>query len=247
MTEHRFRHTLRRSWRLLRAFGHEQSDPDRFYGPLAEDSVRQVEAFAPLDGRLLLDVGGGPGYFADAFRAAGARYVGLDADPDELTGRGVPAEGMVLGSGMQLPFADATFDVGYSSNVLEHVPEPWTMADEVVRVTRPGGVVVLAYTLWWGPWGGHETAPWHLLGGHRARRRYVRRYGHEPKNVFGTSMFAVTAGAGVRWLRSHPDLVDVRAFPRYLPHWLHWIVWVPVLREVATWNLVLVGRRRDDR
>lgn len=244
MTEHRFRHTLGRSWRLLRAFGHEQTDPDRFYGPLAEDSVRQVEAFAPLAGRRLLDVGGGPGYFADAFREAGAHYVGLDADPDELTGRGVPARGMVLGSGMQLPFADASFDVGYSSNVLEHVPEPWTMADELVRVTRPGGHVVLAYTLWWGPWGGHETAPWHLLGGHRARRRYVRRHGREPKNVFGTSMFAVTAGAGVRWLRAQPDLVDVRAFPRYLPRWLHWIVRVPGLREVATWNLVLVGRRR---
>ncbi|WP_235503250.1 class I SAM-dependent methyltransferase [Aeromicrobium sp. Root495] len=244
MTEHRFRHTLGRSWRLFRAFGHEQSDPDRFYGPLAQDSVHQVEAFGPIEGAMLLDVGGGPGYFADAFRAAGARYVGLDADHAELTGRGHPGASMVIGSGMDLPFADGAFDVSYSSNVLEHVVEPWTMADEMVRVTRPGGLVVIAYTLWWGPWGGHETAPWHLLGGRYARRRYVRKHGHEPKNKFGESLFAVTAGSGVRWLRTHPDLVDVRAFPRYLPRWMHWLVRVPGLRELGLWNVVLVGRRR---
>ncbi len=97
---------------------------------------------------------------------------------------------------MQLPFADDSFGVTYSSNVLEHVSEPWTMADEMVRVTRPGGLVFLSYTLWYGPWGGHETAPWHFLGGHRAARRYEKKHGHPPKNVFGTSLFPVTAAAG---------------------------------------------------
>jgi len=244
VTEHRFRHTLRRSWRLFRAFGHEQTDPDRFYGPLAEDSVRQVQHFEPLDGRLLLDVGGGPGYFADAFRAAGARYIGVEADHGEFEVRPTSMEDMVIGSGLQLPFADETFDVSYSSNVLEHVNEPWTMADEMVRVTRRGGLVVIAYTLWWGPWGGHETAPWHYFGGHRARRRYARKHGHDPKNIFGESLFAVTAHGGLQWLRQNADLVDVQAFPRYLPHWLHWLVRVPVVRELATWNMVLVGRRK---
>ena len=46
------------------------------------------------------------------------------------------------------------------------------MIDEMVRVTRPGGTVFVSFTPWWSPWGGHETAPWHYLGGEYARRRY---------------------------------------------------------------------------
>lgn len=244
MTEHRFRHTVGRSWRLLRAFRVEQTDPDHFYGTLADDSVRQVSSYAGLDGQWVLDVGGGPGYFADAFRAAGARYTALDADLGELSGRGDPESGTVLGSGMQLPFRDGSFGVTYSSNVLEHVPEPWTMADEMVRVTRPGGLVFISYTVWFGPWGGHETAPWHFLGGRRAAERYTRRHGHRPKNDFGTSLFAVTTSAGLRWARRQTTADVVAVVPRYLPRWAWWVLRVPVLREVATWNLAIVLRKR---
>ncbi len=240
-----FRRSLRRAWRLWRAFGHEQSDPARFYGLLARDSAAQVASYLPdgLDGAWLLDVGGGPGYFAEAFEHAGARYTPLDSDVGELAGLGTLAPGTVIGSGMQLPFADGAFDVVYSSNVLEHVPEPWRMADEMVRVARPGGLVFCSYTLWFGPWGGHETSPWHLLGGHRARRRYERRHGRPPKNVYGESMFGVTAGAGIAWARRQRQADVVAIVPRYLPSWLGWLVRVPLLREAVTWNLAIVLRK----
>ncbi|MGH3459380.1 class I SAM-dependent methyltransferase [Aeromicrobium sp.] len=238
-----FRPTLRRSWRLLRAFRVEQSDPDHFYGTLAADSVGQVRSYAPLDRQWVLDVGGGPGYFAKAFRAAGARYTALDADLGEMSGRGQSEAGTVLGSGMELPFADDSFDDTYSSNEHEHVRDPWRMADEMVRVTRSGGLVFLSYTLWWGPWGGHETSPWHYLGGGRAARRYERRHGHRPKNVFGTSLFAVTAATGLRWAQAQPRTVVVALVPRYLPRWLWWVVRVAGLREVVTWNLAIVMRK----
>ena len=45
----------------------------------------------------MLDVGGGPGYFADAFRAAGATYVGLEPDAGELVARGAPRAGHAAG------------------------------------------------------------------------------------------------------------------------------------------------------
>lgn len=238
--------TLRRAWRLFRAFRVEQSDPDHFYGTLAADSVAQVAQFAPVSGAWVLDVGGGPGYFAQGFRGAGARYIALDADAGELSGLGEPEPGSVLGSGMDLPFADGSFDITYSSNVLEHVPDPWRMADEMVRVTRPGGLVFISYTLWWGPWGGHETAPWHFLGGHRAARRYERTHGHPPKNVFGESLFPVTAAAGIAWSRQRDGVEVLAVMPRYLPRWSWWILKVPGLREVLTWNLAIVLRRASD-
>jgi len=31
--------------------------------------------------------------------------------------------------------------------------------------------------------------------------------------------------------------------PRYLPRWAYGVAQVPLLREVVTWNLVVVGRR----
>jgi SAM-dependent methyltransferase len=233
--------------RLLREFRYEQSDPRRFYTAVAQDSVQQLRQYDDLAGRVVLDVGGGPGYFRDAFEAVGATYFSLDSDVGEMSGLGSPGPRTVVGSGTALPFATGCVDVCYSSNVLEHVREPWRMADELVRVTRPGGLVYLSYTVWFGPWGGHETAPWHYLGGHVARRRYRRKYGREPKNVFGTSLFAVTVASGLAWARDRAaeggvEVVD--ALPRYNPWWSHWLLWVPVLREVVTWNLVLVLRKR---
>jgi SAM-dependent methyltransferase len=235
--------TLRRSIALFRAFRVEQTDPDRFYGELAADSVQQLAALVPLAGATVLDVGGGPGYFADAFRAAGVRYVPLDPDPRELSARGTAAAGSVRGSGTALPIATAAVDVCYSSNALEHVAAPWQMTTEMVRVTRPGGTVFLSFTPWWSPHGGHETAPWHYLGGHRARRRFRRRHGREPKNRFRETLHPVSVGAALRWARRCPDATLVQAFPRYHPWWAQWVVRVPVLREVLCWNLVLVLRR----
>ncbi|MFZ9987951.1 MAG: class I SAM-dependent methyltransferase [Candidatus Nanopelagicales bacterium] len=237
--------TWRRSVGLFRAFLSEQSDPDRFYGALAADSAAHVERFHDMRAARLLDVGGGPGFFADAFQGRGATYVAVDADAGEMRLHGRdPGPRTVQARGAALPFADGVFDVAYSSNVLEHVADPWAMADEMVRVVRPGGTVVISYTLWFGPWGGHETSPWHLLGGRRAAKRYERRQGHAPKNVFGESLFALTAAQGIAWARGRDDATIVSIEPRYLPRQLHWIVRVPGLREALTWNLMIVLRRR---
>jgi SAM-dependent methyltransferase len=235
---------LRRSVRLFSDFRVEQTDPARFYRALAQDSVGQLSGYLDLDAATVLDVGGGPGYFREAFEAAGADYWALDADVGELSGQGTVAEGTVIGDGMRLPFRDDAVDLCYSSNVLEHVPDPWRMAEEMLRVTRPGGVAFISYTSWYGPWGGHETAPWHFLGGARARRRYARRHGHEPKNKYGESLFPVTVRQGLEWSRRQRlgEVLDV--IPRYNPRWSYGLTRVPGLRELVTWNLVIVVRAR---
>lgn len=242
-----FRATLARSVALFSAFRKEQSDPDHFYGTLARDTVAQLRSYTPLDGAVVADVGGGPGYFADELRAAGAHCVCVDADTAELRLRGgeLP-DTAVVGSALQLPVRTGSVDVCFSSNVLEHVPDPPGMAAEMVRATRPGGLVYLSYTLWLSPWGGHETSPWHFLGGHYAARRFTRRTGRRPKNDFGRTMFAVSAAEMIRWARGQSgiDAVDIR--PRYLPGWMRPIVHVPVLREFVAWNLLLVLRKRPD-
>ena len=241
--------SLARSRELFRAFGLEQTDPASFYGRVAEDSAAQLNHYVSLKGKVMLDVGGGPGYFADAFRRAGATYLALDADAGEMSlhGRSPEPGTTILGSGMRLPIRTGSVDVCFSSNVAEHVPEPWTLADEMVRVTKPGGTIFFSYATWLAPHGGHETAPWHYLGGKRALARYTRKNGRPPKNIYGTSMFAVLVGSGLKWAdkRVADGSVElVEALPRYHPRWAYSIIRVPGLREFLTWNLVLVMRKR---
>ncbi|OPX08172.1 class I SAM-dependent methyltransferase [Mycobacterium sp. AT1] len=237
--------TLARSVRLLGEFRFEQTDPPRFYGALADDTVALVAALVDGDptGLTLLDVGGGPGYFASAFEAAGLNYLGVEPDASEMHAgpAGEPGAGaFVRASGMALPFADDSVDVCLSSNVAEHVPDPWRMGREMLRVTRPGGLVVLSYTVWFGPFGGHEMGLTHYLGGARAAERYARKHGRRPKNDYGSSLFAVSAADGLAWAQSTGTLVA--AFPRYHPRWAWWMTRVPVLREFLVSNLVLVLR-----
>jgi SAM-dependent methyltransferase len=242
------RATLRRSVRLLSEFRYEQPDPARFYGTLAADTAamvgdlwRSAHGESPA-GRTLLDVGGGPGYFADAFTDAGVRYIGVEPDPSEMHAAATPlpatADTFVRASGMALPFADDSVDICLSSNVAEHVPRPWQLGAEMLRVTRPGGLAVLSYTVWLGPFGGHEMGLTHYLGGARAAAMYARRHGHPAKNNYGSSLFAVSAADGLNWAASTGALVA--AFPRYHPRWAWWLTSVPLLREFLVSNLVLV-------
>lgn len=248
----RFAHraTLARSVRLLAAFRFEQREPDRFYGALAADTVGLVADLwhstvgTPSAGLVLLDVGGGPGYFASAFTDAGMHYIGVEPDPAEMHAAAPrshdPAGTFVRASGTALPFADDSVDVCLSSNVAEHVRDPWALGNEMLRVTRPGGLVVLSYTVWLGPFGGHEMGLTHYLGGRRAAERYTRKHGHRPKNDYGSSLFAVSAAAGLRWAAGTGALVA--AFPRYHPRWAWGVTQLPGVREFLVSNLVLVLR-----
>jgi SAM-dependent methyltransferase len=205
--------------------------------------VSLVEEFTELTGRTVLDVGAGPVEFARAFAARGARYIGVDADPHAL-GRRVPGTSSLVAVGQRLPLRTGTVDVTFSSNVLEHVAHVASFADELVRVTRPGGLLFLSYTNWLSPWGGHETSPFHYLGGQRAIRHYERRYGRPPKNRVGTNLHRLSVAAGLRWARSQPDAELLDARPRYYPVWARGLTRLPVVREFATWNLLLVLRKR---
>jgi len=232
------------AFRLLRAFTSEQSDPNRFYSLLATDSVALVERHTALEGRRVADIGGGAGYFTSAFRDRGAHCLLVEPDADELYSNGAPGRASVIGDGYWLPLADASVDVCFSSNVLEHVKDPAGFIDEMIRITRPGGLVYLSYTIWLSPWGGHETAPFHYLGGHYAARRYARRHGKEPKNLYGQSMFPTGVGPILSLVRRRSDVAVVEARPRYYPRWCKFLVLIPGLRELLTWNLLVILRRQ---
>lgn len=238
-----FSDDLRRSVRLFRSFLTEQSDPQGFYGLIADDALHLIEKHEPVAGRLVADFGGGPGFYSRAFRAAGARTVLVDADPEELQLDGPADPTAVVGRVEQSPLGDGAVDIAFSSNLLEHVKDFPAACDAMARVVRPGGLLVMSYTVWYGPWGGHETSPWHYLGGRRAARRYRRKHGAPPKNVFGESMYAAHVRDGLRWCATAEDFRVLELRPRYLPPWSAWILRIPLLRELLTWNFWVVLRR----
>src|SRR5260370_16528567 len=180
---------LVRSIRLFRLFLLEQTEPEGFSAGVGADSGGQVARDSELAGRTVIDVGGGAGYFTAAFRGRGANCYLFEPDQAELLSGGEPPAGAVQADGYWLPAADGSADICFSSNVLEHVADPVGLIDEMIRVTRPDGVIYLSFTNWYSPWGGHEMSPWHLLGANFPAPPFVRRHGPHPKHHLRTNFY----------------------------------------------------------
>jgi len=120
-----------------------------------ENHVKQVIAslLEPQDGLTVLDVGTGTG--ADACQIAAmvaprGKVVGVDLSADmiaEARKRAATADlpvEFVQGDAQALDFADASFDRCRAERIFIHLPDPMAGIGELVRVTRPGGLVVVS-------------------------------------------------------------------------------------------------------
>jgi hypothetical protein len=96
-----------------------------------------------------------------------------------------------------------------------------------------------SYTIWYA--GAGTRSPWHWLGPRAERRTSGNQL--KPKHEVGANLFRVHVGPVLRALRARPDVEIVAARPRYYPRWCRLLLRLPGLREVATWNLMLIMRR----
>jgi demethylmenaquinone methyltransferase / 2-methoxy-6-polyprenyl-1,4-benzoquinol methylase len=104
-----------------------------------------VDAVAPRPGERILDLAAGTGTSSQPFAEAGALVVPCDFSQGMLqVGKEArPALGFTAGDATRLPFADDTFDAVTISFGLRNIVDPDAGLREMLRVTRPGGRLVV--------------------------------------------------------------------------------------------------------
>jgi SAM-dependent methyltransferase len=181
-------------------------------------------------GSRVLDVGAGFGRHAFEVARLGGRVVALDYAADEVTQTRatigamvadgeIPLDrfcGVLQGDATRLPFADGSFDVVITSEVLEHIQDDVAALSEMVRVLRPGGSFAATVPSWL-----PEVVNWKLSDEY-----------HAPKSVGGHVRIYSAAELGAK-LRS----AGLEVAGRHRAHALHSPYW---------WLKCAVGPRRDD-
>lgn len=120
-------------------------DIERRLEILIDEFLQDVD----LEGQTVLDAGCGTGRGTQRLAERGARVVAFDLGIHllEVARRRCACE-PICGSVTSLPFGDGTFSVVFSSEVIEHTPDPRAAVLEMVRVLKPGGRLVLSTPNW---------------------------------------------------------------------------------------------------
>ncbi len=108
-----------------------------------ERRFRMVRRWAKLENRCVLDVGCGVGMYTAAFQRETPHVFGVEIERERAMEARERTAGVTEAVGEQLPFPDATFDLVFSHEVLEHVTDDRACVQEMVRVTCPGGRLVV--------------------------------------------------------------------------------------------------------
>ncbi len=116
----------------------------------------------------VLDAGCGSGRTLDELRDYGA-VSGLDLSEEAVgAARERGHADVQAGRVEQLPWPDATFALVTSLDVIEHTPDDRVTLRELLRVTRPGGHLLVTVPAYQALWSAHDVVNLHM-------RRYNRR------------------------------------------------------------------------
>ena len=179
-----------------------------------------LDAIGPVDGLDACDAGCGTGRFAARLEADGARVVGVDRDPAELTVARTRVRGELIEADVHhLPFPDSAFDVTVAVTVCEFAADPAAVIAELARVTRPGGSVVIGSlhrSSPWAWWNRRQFAepPWNTarLLDRAELERIARPHG---RTTWTSGLYAPTVLPGISRWATFLERVGRRIAPRH--------------------------------
>lgn len=103
-----------------------------------------LDMFNIKKGDTILDVGCGLGYFTDLMSRQGASCVGIDLDKECIDYCQKNMQGdYQLCDINKLPFPDKTFDKVLCTEVLEHINHNGVVLDEIRRVVKDNGIIIV--------------------------------------------------------------------------------------------------------
>ena len=167
-------------------------------------AVEQVELFKDIVNNFekydfkekkLLEVGAGVGTFLIVSRMQyGIESFGLEPSSDEfspfkeissaiLKEYNISNDIIVNATGEQIPFPDDSFDLIYSTNVLEHVKDPKVVIAESIRVLKSGGYLQFVIPNYFSFWEGHYGIFWPCITNKTLGKIYARLINKNPNYI----------------------------------------------------------------
>ena len=123
------------------------------------ETALAFQMFTPVAGSALLDAGCGTGNFSLKLAEKGVKVTGIDISEEMMSIARVKTEKAgfdveyKFGNLYELPFEDESFDAVFSMAAFEFIKEPQKAFDELMRVTRKGGTLMIGTINGDSPWG----------------------------------------------------------------------------------------------
>jgi ubiquinone/menaquinone biosynthesis C-methylase UbiE len=194
--------------------------------------LHDIRPWASLEGKRMLDVGGGHGVFCRTLeeRLPGSDLINLEPSRN-LPGWVWPKT--VHAKAEAIPFPDEDFDAVLCIGVIEHLPPDAKVQAlaEMRRVLKPGGLCYILTQPWWNPNAGHHLKPFHVLPFSWAKRlrRLFFGTGVRGNSYAEEELHPVTYRSMLRMIRDS-GLRYERGLDVHLK--LHFMTRIPLLREI---------------
>ena len=115
-----------------------------------------IARWTTLENACVLEAGGGVGMYAAQIRQRFTSHVEtFDIELERAQEAAEATPHAIVAAAEYLPYPDACFDTVLSSDVIEHVADDHLSAQEMVRVLRPGGRIILFTPNRWYPFETH--------------------------------------------------------------------------------------------